>query len=64
MITTPIVAAVEADSALTQACQAAADAVKSNITAIVPIALGILGVVIGIRLGIKVFKKLTNSSAS
>lgn len=53
-----------ANAALTDGATNAVAQVTANINAVVPIALGLLGVVMAIKIGIRVFKSVTKSSAS
>lgn len=52
-----------ADSALVTGATNAVAQVQANINAVVPIALGIMGVVLAVKIGIRVFKSVTKSSA-
>lgn len=52
-----------ADSSLVSGATNAVAQVTANIQAVVPIALGILGTVLAIKIGVRVFKSLTKSSA-
>lgn len=51
-----------ADSALVNAAQGAVSQIQANVNGIVPIALGLMGSILAITIGIAVFKKLTNKS--
>jgi hypothetical protein len=53
-----------ADSALVTGATNAVSQVQANINAVVPIALGLMGVVLAVKIGIRVFKSVTKSSAS
>lgn len=52
-----------ADSSLVTGATNAVAQVQANISAVVPIALGVLGTVMAIKIGIRVFKSTTKSSA-
>lgn len=52
-----------ADTALVSGASNAVAQVTANIQAVVPIALGILGTVMAIKIGIRVFKSLTSQSS-
>lgn len=49
-------------SALTTSFTSVASDIKGGISAVLPIALGIVGTVMVITFGIKIFKKLTNKA--
>ncbi len=53
-----------ADSALVTGATNAVAQVTANINAVIPIALGVMGIVLAIKIGIRVFKTVTKSSAS
>lgn len=53
-----------ADTALVTGATNAVSQVQANINAVVPIALGLMGVVLAVKIGIRVFKSVTKSSAS
>lgn len=52
-----------ADTALTEGATNAIAQVSANISAVVPIALGLLGTVLAIKIGIRVFKSVTKSAS-
>ena len=52
-----------ANSALVSGATNAVSQVTANINAVIPIALGVLGLVMAVKLGIRVFKSLVNTSA-
>ena len=52
-----------ADAALVSGATSAVAQVTANIQAVIPIALGVLGTVMAIKIGIRVFKTLTNTSS-
>lgn len=52
-----------ADAALVNGATNAVAQVTANIQAVIPLALSVLGMVMAIRIGIRVFKSLTNTSA-
>lgn len=52
-----------ADASLVTGANNAVAQVTANINAVVPIALGILGTVLAIKIGVRVFKSMTKSSA-
>ena len=54
---------VTANAALVSGATNAVTQVTANINAVVPIALGVLGLVMAVKIGIRVFKSLTNTSA-
>ena len=56
--------AATADSALVSGATNAVAQVTANINAVIPIALGVMGIVLAIKIGIRVFKTVTKSSAS
>lgn len=65
LIATNIVAFAEsatANSALVEAATNTASSITANINAILPIALGLMALILGITIGVKVFKKLTNKA--
>lgn len=53
-----------ANQALVSGAQNAVSQVTANINAVIPIALGVLGTVLAIKLGIKLFKSFVKTSAS
>ena len=53
-----------ANDALVQGATNAVSQVTANINAVIPIALGVLGTVLAIKLGIKLFKSFVKTSAS
>lgn len=53
-----------ANTALVQGATNAVSQVTANINAVIPIALGVLGTVLAIKLGIKLFKSFVKTSAS
>ena len=53
-----------ADTALVTGATNAVNQVTANINAVIPIALGVMGIVLAIKIGIRVFKTVTKSSAS
>ena len=52
-----------ADAALVTGATNAVAQVTANIQAVIPLALSVLGMVMAVRIGIRVFKSLTNTSA-
>lgn len=52
-----------ADAALVTGATNAVAQVTANIQAVIPLALSVLGMVMAIRIGVRVFKSLTNTSA-
>lgn len=52
-----------ANAALVQGATNAVAQITANINAVIPIALGILGLVLAIQIGIKVFKRVTKSAS-
>ena len=52
-----------ANAALVSGATNAVSQVTANINAVIPIALGVLGLVMAVKLGIRVFKSLVNTSA-
>lgn len=52
-----------ADASLVSGATNAVAQVQANIAAVVPIALGILGTVMAIKIGIRVFTTTTNASS-
>ena len=52
-----------ANGALVSGATNAVSQVTANINAVIPIALGVLGLVMAVKLGIRVFKSLVNTSA-
>lgn len=52
-----------ANAALVSGATSAVSQVTANINAVIPIALGVLGLVMAVKLGIRVFKSLVNTSA-
>lgn len=52
-----------ANAALVKGATDAVAQVTANINAVIPIALGILGLVLAIQIGIKVFKRVTKSAS-
>lgn len=52
-----------ANAALVTGATNAVAQVTANIQAVIPLALSVLGMVMAIRIGIRVFKSLTNTSA-
>lgn len=56
-------ATVAANDALVKGATDAVAQVTANINAVIPIALGILGLVLAIQIGIKVFKRVTKSAS-
>lgn len=53
-----------ANAALVSAAQSAVDSMTANINAILPIALGLMALVSGIMIGIKLFMKIKNKGTS
>lgn len=53
-----------ANSALVSGATNAVSQVTANINAVIPIALGVLGTVLAVKLGIKLFKSFVKTSAS
>ena len=54
---------VTANEALVKGATDAVAQITANINAVIPIALGILGLVLAIQIGIKVFKRVTKSAS-
>lgn len=54
---------VTANDALVKGATDAVAQITANINAVIPIALGILGLVLAIQIGIKVFKRVTKSAS-
>lgn len=54
---------VTANEALVKGANDAVAQITANINAVIPIALGILGLVLAIQIGIKVFKRVTKSAS-
>lgn len=52
-----------ANAALVSGATNAVSQVTANINAVIPIALGVLGLVLAVKIGIRVFKNLINASA-
>lgn len=52
-----------ANAALVSGATSAVSQVTANINAVIPIALGVLGLVMAVKIGIRVFKSLVNTSA-
>lgn len=52
-----------ANAALVTGATNAVAQVTANIQAVIPLALSVLGMVMAVRIGIRVFKSLTNTSA-
>lgn len=57
------VPAVDAGSLLSTAVTSAAGQISTAITTVVPVALGLLGLVMAIKIGIRVFHSTANSAA-
>lgn len=53
-----------ANQALVSGATNAVSQVTANINAVIPIALGVLGTVLAVKLGIKLFKSFVKTSAS
>lgn len=51
-----------ANSALTTAVTQIANDAKANINAVLPIALGVVGIALAVMIGLKVFKRFTNKA--
>lgn len=56
----PVVAEVTANSSFITAITDAKDTILANVNGAIPIALGILAVVMGIKYGVKFFKSVAN----
>lgn len=50
-----------ANADLVTAATDAASQVNANVTAVIPIALGVMGLVMGIKIGVRVFQSLTKT---
>ena len=52
-----------ANAALVSGAQDAVNQVTANINAVIPLALSVLGIVMAIKIGVRVFRSLTTTSA-
>lgn len=52
-----------ANAALVSGAQTAVNQVTANINAVIPLSLSVLGLVMAIKIGVRVFRSLTNTSA-
>lgn len=57
----PVFAQATANSALTEAATATANQISADINAVIPIALGLMGLVLGITIGIRIFRSLAKA---